>query len=174
MGGLLGSPRPDRPGHRERYHPKRAVAYPKRCPGRLNPRAVVLLIGTNDIGQGWTAAQVAQGILACAEAVRTAVPHAAIVVLSVFPRDTATSPANVAVEAANAALAQDQLPGNTQLVDMTPTLSGPDGGPIPSLFGDDLLHPNSAGYQVIAGRLMAVPVLADAPASAGSTGTGTG
>jgi lysophospholipase L1-like esterase len=126
----------------------------------IKPRAVVLLIGTNDIGLGWTPAQVAQGIVACATAVRAAVPAAAIELLTVFPRGIATSSDNMEVQATNAALALDQLPANTSLVDMAPALSTSEGGPIPALFGDDLVHPDEAGYQVIAGRLMGIPVLA--------------
>jgi lysophospholipase L1-like esterase len=131
----------------------------------LNPRAVVLLIGTNDYGAGWSAAQVAQGIEACAAAVRAALPNAALVLLSVFPRDTPTDPAAVAVQATNADLAHVQLPVNTTLVDMTATLSTAEGAPVPSLFSYDLLHPSSEGYELIAGRLLAVPVLAVAGSS---------
>jgi lysophospholipase L1-like esterase len=53
----------------------------------LAPRAVVLLIGTNNIGHGThTPAEAAAGVAAVCRRVRAAMPRARLILLAVFPR----------------------------------------------------------------------------------------
>jgi lysophospholipase L1-like esterase len=54
----------------------------------LNPKAAVIMIGTNNIG-GHTAQQIAGGIKAIVEELKRQKPHIKILVLGVFPRGSA-------------------------------------------------------------------------------------
>ncbi len=54
----------------------------------LNPKAAVIMIGTNNIG-GHTAQQIAGGITAIVEELKRQKPHIKILVLGVFPRGNA-------------------------------------------------------------------------------------
>jgi lysophospholipase L1-like esterase len=54
----------------------------------LNPRAAVLMIGTNNIG-GHTAQQIAGGITAIIEELKRQKPHLKVLLLGVFPRGSA-------------------------------------------------------------------------------------
>jgi lysophospholipase L1-like esterase len=56
---------------------------------RLDPKAAVLMIGTNNIG-GHTAPQIAGGIRAITEELKRQKPHIKILVLGVFPRGSAS------------------------------------------------------------------------------------
>src|SRR5213592_1779890 len=56
---------------------------------RLDPKAAVLMIGTNNIG-GHTAPQIAGGIKAIVEELKRQKPHIKILVLGVFPRGNAS------------------------------------------------------------------------------------
>src|SRR5215468_9705649 len=51
----------------------------------LNPKAAVIMIGTNNIG-GYTAPQIAGGIKAIVEELKKQKPHIKVLVLGVFPR----------------------------------------------------------------------------------------
>jgi lysophospholipase L1-like esterase len=55
----------------------------------LNPKAAVIMIGTNNIG-GHTAAQIAGGIKAIVEELKRQKPHIKVLVLGVFPRGSAS------------------------------------------------------------------------------------
>ena len=55
----------------------------------LNPKAAVLMIGTNNIG-GYTAQQIAGGIKAIVEELKRQKPHIKVLVLGVFPRGSAS------------------------------------------------------------------------------------
>ena len=55
----------------------------------LNPKAAVIMIGTNNIG-GHTAAQIAGGIKAIVEELKRQKPHIKVLVLGVFPRGSSS------------------------------------------------------------------------------------
>src|SRR5262249_41926803 len=55
----------------------------------LNPKAAVIMIGTNNIG-GHTAEQIAGGIKAIVEELKRQKPHIKVLVLGVFPRGNAS------------------------------------------------------------------------------------
>jgi lysophospholipase L1-like esterase len=55
----------------------------------LNPKAAVIMIGTNNIG-GHTARQIADGIKAIVEELKRQKPHLKVLVLGVFPRGSAS------------------------------------------------------------------------------------
>ncbi|SFS12606.1 Lysophospholipase L1 [Granulicella pectinivorans] len=51
----------------------------------LNPKNIVLLIGTNNTGRGQTAPQVTEGIIACVEELHRLMPAAKILLLNILP-----------------------------------------------------------------------------------------
>jgi lysophospholipase L1-like esterase len=57
----------------------------------INPKAVVLMIGTNNMGSN-TAAQIAEGVGAIVAELRKLRPTAKILLLGIFPRNSGTNP----------------------------------------------------------------------------------
>jgi lysophospholipase L1-like esterase len=106
--------------------------------------AVHLLIGTNNLVSGYTPAQTAEGIRACAEAAQEVSPGCRVVVSAVLPRGAGKGdPLFQAAAATDAMIAT--LPGFVSAFDRFLT---PGGDPDPALL-PDLLHPNAAGYDVL-------------------------
>lgn len=63
----------------------------------IQPRVVVLMIGTNNIGQN-SAEEIAEGVEAIVEKLKTGLPGTRILLLGVFPRGSAESPDQTEVE----------------------------------------------------------------------------
>ena len=112
----------------------------------LDPRAVVLLIGTNDLEEKATPETVAANLkLILAELAR----HNAnmpIVLCQVFPSSASKSRSAEQIRKVNALYA-NAVKGNGQvvLVETWPLFADGNGDAIPAEF-PDLLHPNLAGY----------------------------
>jgi len=105
----------------------------------LQPRAIVILIGTNNVGND-APADVARGIRAVVDETLRQAPGARILLLGVLPRGfAADDPARVAVRAINSALGGSAL-------DLEPQFTLPDGRLRAELFGGDGLHLSPAGY----------------------------
>src|SRR5262249_51373913 len=113
------------------------------------PKAVVIEVGTNNLGLGNTPAETAQGIEAVVAAVRAASPRSHILVLGILPRGQGASDAlTVQASVVNSIIAQ-QFDGTTvHFLDVGSKFLNADGTLNPSLFVDGL-HPSEAGYQVL-------------------------
>jgi len=121
----------------------------------LNPKVVVLMIGTNNIGyRKDTPEQTLAGIRSNLRTIKHQMPDAKILLLSIFPRgDGANDPvriANAEVSAHFPALAVADpavfhLDINQAFLD--------DQGNIPRELMPDLLHPNTGGYKVWAAAM---------------------
>jgi lysophospholipase L1-like esterase len=115
----------------------------------LNPKVVVIMIGTNNIGHfaeekpEWAAA----GVKKIIEKVQAKLPSSKILLLSVFPRDKKDSPKRKAVEGINAIISTYGDGKKVTYLDLTSKFLGPD-GEIPKDIMPDLLHPNAAGYKI--------------------------
>ena len=120
----------------------------------IKPKVLVLMIGTNNIGS--TPDQIATGTTAVVKAVRTKLPEARILLLSIFPRsELADHPNRGKLQAVNDQLAKlDDGPGGKvkffklwdQFLDPAGTLSKeimPDG-----------LHPTAQGVAVIVRKIL--------------------
>lgn len=111
----------------------------------LNPRAVVLLIGTNDLGENTPPAQIASNIRELHTRIRAAHPTIPMAFCLVMPRRGESYLERI----------RDL---NTRLVELAKTdphatvcdtftaLALPDGSPKPELFNPDRLHLNASGY----------------------------
>lgn len=132
----------------------------------VNPKAVVLLMGTNDAKDGKPAAAIVADIRAAAEKIHAALPAIPVIVSRLLPRapragqakEAALLPA--AILEVNALI--DQLPAQLPwltVADPFTSMAQPDGSPRPGLFGDGV-HPNSAGNAALAAAL--APVLRSA------------
>ena len=121
------------------------------------PRAVVLMIGTNDVHASRNSADIADAAIRMKKlvsAIRTAAPDAALIVNSVAPR---TLHYRERIAQFNAGLVQIAAAADVQYLDLWPVMAGPDGAIRPELTTDGL-HLTAQGYSVWAGALQ--PMLA--------------
>jgi lysophospholipase L1-like esterase len=112
----------------------------------LAPRAVVLLIGTNNIGHGThTVAETAAGVAAVCRRVRAKMPRARLILLAVFPRRDKGAEVARKIDELNRLIAPLGREPGIWFVDLNGAMLEPDG----SLSRDtmpDLLHPGPIGY----------------------------
>ncbi len=126
----------------------------------VNPRAIVLLAGTNNVGsrvppEGFenAAANVTKGLEAVVRVMRSKAPNAVIVLMGIFPRND-----NMAVmpeiERINAGLARIADGRKIRYLNINDQLADPDGNLREGMMNDrDRLHPALKGYQVWADAL---------------------
>jgi lysophospholipase L1-like esterase len=111
------------------------------------PKAVMLMIGTNNNTQGNTAAEIAEGVGAVVYELRKDFPDAKILLLAIFPRGSGPNDANrTKNEEANKIIAKldDQKHVffkniNDKFLDAQGKLVG---------FRNDTVHPNVQGYEI--------------------------
>ena len=126
----------------------------------LTPKAVVLMLGTNNTGTH-TATEIAAADKKIVEMIRAKIPGTKVLVLAVFPRGPRKDKEGkisetVAAEAAkrmeviqgvNAELAKLDDGSTVRFLDINAVFVGQD-GKIPFAIMPDQLHPNAAGYQL--------------------------
>jgi lysophospholipase L1-like esterase len=112
----------------------------------LDPKAVVLLIGTNDIGNGADPSDVADNIKTIIKAIHHKYPHIPVIVCEVMPSsETKQRPADK-IERLNKLIKKDvRWSSHTYLCD-TWSIFADAHGDAPQAMFPDLLHPNAAGY----------------------------
>jgi len=124
----------------------------------LNPKVVVLLAGTNNLGdlsdEGMAEAKVelTQGIVNIADLIRTKAPRATIIVMGIFPRND-----NMAlmplIEGVNGNLARFADGKQIRYLNINDKLAGRDGRLFEGMMNKDGLHPTVKAYQVWADAL---------------------
>ena len=113
----------------------------------LDPDAVVLLIGTNDIGIGADPDDVADNIKEILGRIKAHNPHTPVVVCSVMPSSATQSRPADKIKRLNAAIAE-RIKGDPEFTSCdTWTLFADANGDAPREIFKDLLHPNAAGYE---------------------------
>lgn len=113
----------------------------------VNPKVVVLMIGTNNIGSN-TPEQVADGVKAIIETFHTKAPNAKILLLAIFPRSAAAAdPIRMKNEAANKILATFDNGKNVKYLSINDKFLDKEGNLSKEIM-PDLLHPNGKGYQI--------------------------
>lgn len=115
----------------------------------LKPKAVVIMIGTNNIGHiaderpEWTA----DGIKKIVKTVREKLPDANVLLLGVFPREGKASRHRQQIGEINAIISKLDDGKHTRYLDLTSKFTDTNGG-IPKDIMPDGLHPNAAGYKI--------------------------
>jgi lysophospholipase L1-like esterase len=113
----------------------------------LNPRAIVLLIGTNDIGNGANPEDVADNIEAILQEIKQFNPHLPVIVCEVMPRSDRNLHAAPKIEKLNA-LVVAAIKGDPQFILCdTWSIYADKNGDCPHDEFPDLLHPNAKGYE---------------------------
>jgi len=126
----------------------------------ITPKAVVLMIGTNNSG-AHTGEQIAAGVTRIVELIRTKLPQTKVLLLAIFPRDARRNPDGLITDAAiadaakrvaandraNALLAKLDDGKNVRFLNINATFLGKDGR-IPWNIMPDQLHLTPGGYQL--------------------------
>ena len=116
----------------------------------LHPAAIVLLIGTNDLGDGSDPADVADNLKQILRAIKKYNPRLKVVVCKVMPRGSnAQSDFAGKIQRLNSLVGRFvQGKANVAICDTWSPFADAQGQPIPDYFNGDRLHLNAAGYAV--------------------------
>jgi lysophospholipase L1-like esterase len=120
--------------------------------GALDPKVVVLMIGTNN-HEDCTPEETAAGIGAILERIHTRLPKAVILLHPIFPRQAPDSMPRKVNDAVNAILAKYDGFWNIRCVDVAPRMTDERGHLRPGLCWDGL-HLTRAGYEAWADVLV--------------------
>jgi lysophospholipase L1-like esterase len=121
----------------------------------MQPAALVLLVGVNNLAGGFTPEQTAAGVSAVVASVQARLPSVPIVLLSILPaRRGPSDPLRTKIVEVNRLLAKLSGPQVTVL-DLGSSLLEPD-GTISQLTSPDALHPSAAGYERLTAALSPV------------------
>lgn len=130
----------------------------------VHPRLVVLHIGTNNTSGTANARQntpeeIAEGIRTVLIRIRAKLPHARIVLMSVFPREEKPDhPRRKQIAEINSRIAELSKVSGITLLDVGPRMLRQDGTMDREIMGD-FCHPTEKGYQIWADALR--PLLAE-------------
>jgi lysophospholipase L1-like esterase len=125
----------------------------------IQPRVVVLLIGTNnhgyeDNGQPRNLTpEIIAGVSNLVRRIQFHLPQARLLLFGVFPRGERNDPIRAQVKAVNAGLAALADGDKVKFLDIGQKFLAPD-GTLPRTLFPDLLHPNTRGYQIWADTLL--------------------
>ena len=117
----------------------------------MNPKVIVLLAGTNNVGSGATAADVTRGLEAVVRVMQAKAPNAVIVLTGIFPRNDKMA-VMAAIDEINANLAKMADGKRVRYLNVNDQLADRDGKLFEGMMGDKL-HPTVKGYQVWADGL---------------------
>jgi lysophospholipase L1-like esterase len=114
----------------------------------IKPKAVVIMIGTNNSSTD-PAEDIAKGVTAIVETVRSKQPQAKILLLAVFPRGLVASPnaQRDKLNQVNATISKLDDGKNIHYLDIGSKFLQPDGGIAKEIMPDSL-HLSPAGYQI--------------------------
>lgn len=118
----------------------------------IAPKVAVLMIGTNNIGSN-TPAEIAEGVRAIVDRLRSRLPRTKVLILGVFPRGAHRDRKDVQADQIDPRTAQvNELirklddGSNVRYLDLTPAFLDAD-GLLPRSLMPDLLHLSPAGYR---------------------------
>lgn len=116
--------------------------------GDLNPKAVVICCGTNDLSAHTDPALVLENLSLAIDQLREGDAKLPIIMCTIPPRDVLDAPTKPgAIEKLNDGI--KQLAGgkeNVVVVDIFALLATPEGLPVAEYFGTDKIHLSEAGY----------------------------
>jgi lysophospholipase L1-like esterase len=124
----------------------------------VNPKAVVLLIGTNNLASNATYGEntvedTVKGVKAVVDAIKQKAPNAKILLMAIFPRNDPPPKArpdiNARINQVNEQIAKLDDGGKTiRFLNINDQLADKDGKLFPGVMGRDNLHPAEKGYQL--------------------------
>jgi lysophospholipase L1-like esterase len=119
----------------------------------FQPRAVMLMIGTNNTGGTdnagtATAAEIAEGIGAVVLEMRNDFPHAKILLLAVFPRGLPGDSVRGKIAEINRIIAKLDDQRYVFFMDIGARFLDENGAFLPDSFRNDNLHPQAKGYDI--------------------------
>jgi lysophospholipase L1-like esterase len=114
----------------------------------LHPKAVVILIGTNNVGKlhdqpEWVAA----GIQKVVTSVREKLPQSQIILMGVFPCGHQNDARRAKIEIINGIISKTDFGPQVHYLDIGAKFLDPSGD-LPKELFPDLLHPSAQGYQI--------------------------
>lgn len=114
----------------------------------MHPKLVVLMIGTNNIGQGENAQDTADGVRAVVKYLTDNLPRSKVLLLGIFPRaDKPDDPLRVGVNQATQLFKTSADGRRVQFLDIGDYYLQPDGSLLANTFPDQL-HPDDDGYRL--------------------------
>jgi beta-glucosidase len=113
----------------------------------FQPKAVMLMIGTNNSGSS-SAAEIAEGVGAVVLEMRHDFPDAKILLLAIFPRSVPGDPVRDRIAEANRIIARLDDQKHVFFMDIGSKFLDDKGVFLPGTFRPDLLHPVAGGYDI--------------------------
>lgn len=113
----------------------------------FQPKAVMLMIGTNNTGQ-YTAPEIAEGIGAIVLELRKDFPDAKILLLGIFPRGLPGDPVRDKIAEVNRIIARLDDQSHVFYMDIGSKFLDERGYFLPEAFRPDNLHPAAKGYDI--------------------------
>ncbi len=118
----------------------------------VNPKAIVLLAGTNNVGDREPPAEITKGLVAIVRLIQSKAPSATIILTAIFPRNDNMEMMPV-IDRINENLAQLADGKKLRYLNINRKLADEDGKLFDGMMNRDLLHPSLRGYQVWADAL---------------------
>jgi lysophospholipase L1-like esterase len=112
----------------------------------FSPKAVMLMIGTNNTGRN-TAAEIAEGIGAVVLELQKDFPRAKILLLGIFPRSTPNDPVRGTIAEINNIISRLNDGDRVRYLDIGAKFLDANGN-IPREVMSDALHPTTRGYEI--------------------------
>jgi lysophospholipase L1-like esterase len=112
----------------------------------FSPRAVMLMIGTNNTGRN-SAGEIAEGIGAVVLELQRDFPNAKILLLGVFPRGRAADPVRATIAEINRTIAKLHDGSRVHYLDIGQGFLDADGNIATDVMSDGL-HPTTKGYEI--------------------------
>jgi hypothetical protein len=113
----------------------------------FQPKAVMLMIGTNNTGQQ-TGPEIAEGVGAVVMELRRNFPAAKILLLAIFPRSTPGDPVRDKIAEVNRIISRLDDQKNVFYLDIGQKFLDASGVFLPDSFRADNLHPQAKGYEI--------------------------
>jgi len=118
----------------------------------VNPKVIVLLAGTNNVGNQDPPEEIIRGLEAAVRLMQAKAPGATIILTAIFPRNDKIEAMPV-IERINANLAHLADGKNIRYLNINRKLADENGKLFDGMMNPDLLHPSLQGYQVWADAL---------------------
>jgi lysophospholipase L1-like esterase len=112
----------------------------------FNPKAVMLMIGTNNTSSN-TAAEIAEGVGAVVLELQKNFPDAKILLLGIFPRSTPNNPVRATIAEINSIISRLHDGKRVYYMDIGAKFLDAEGN-IPKDVMSDALHPGPKGYEI--------------------------